>query len=287
MKSDRSRESVLLRYTGVVSALLAAGGLKAQPDTVLTVVDTTLDKNGERFDIDFDTNGVVDFRITQIIDSTTFDITGVVIQGRGPAANQVLGLDYGYYNYPFRLNIGDTIGPGKPFKGVGVNSRIGYLGLIVDSTTYPNSQFKNGVTDGFLGVRFEGNLDSLVETYYGWIRVDVAADLRSVTVKDFAYVTVPDSMIRAGFGSPIAIEEVPERTIGEFAQRGQFLDYQLPDEQHQPASISFFDLSGKPLREVALSEAAGTVSLRDLPRGVLVAVLRTRFGAISKKVVIY
>ena len=252
MKKDKSREAILLRYSGVVSAILASAGVKAQPDTVLTVVDTTLNMNGQSFDIDLDTNGVVDFRINQIVDSTNFDITGVTIQARGPAANQVLGLDYANYNYPFRLSVGDTIGPGKPFSGVGTGSRIGYLGLIVDGTTYPNSQFVNGVTDGFLGVRFEGNLDSIVETYYGWIRVDVAADLRSVTIRDFAYITVPDSMIRAGFGSPIGIDEV-EIPQPQMAQRGQYLDYELPEGNNVSAELRFFALSGKLVKQIALS----------------------------------
>ena len=286
MKKGRSRESILLRYSGVVSAILAAAGVKAQPDTVLTVVDTTLDMNGQSFDIDLDTNGVVDFRINQIIDSTNFDITGVTIQARGPAANQVLGLDYQNYNYPFKLNVGDTIGPGKPFTGVGVNDRLGYLGLIVDGASYPNSQFVNGVTDGFLGVRFEGNLDSIVETYYGWIRVDVAADLRSITIKDYAYVTVPDSMIRAGFGSPIDLDEqaIPQP---EFSQRGEYLDYRLPEGNTSPATLSFFDLSGRLLEERKLEESEGTIHLSSLPKGVLVAVIRNKGVDASKKIVVY
>ncbi len=286
MKNDSSRESVLLRYSGVVSAILAAGGVQAQADTILTVVDTTLDQNGQSFDIDLDTNGVVDFRINQIVDSTNFDITGVTIQARGPAGNQVLGLDYGNYNYPFRLNVGDTIGPGKPFNGVGANDRLGYLGLIVDGVSYPNSQFTGGVSDGFLGVKFLGNLDSLVENYYGWIRVDVAADLRSVTIKDFAYVTVPDSMIRAGFGSPIGVDE-PGLPVIELAQRGQYLDYSFPDGHRDVASISFFDLSGKLIKEEELSTEVGSYPLEGLPEGVLVAVIRSAGVEASKKVVVY
>lgn len=286
MKKVKSGDSVLLRYSGVVSALLAAAGVKAQPDTVLTVVDTTLDMNGQSFDIDLDTNGVVDFRINQIVDSTNFNITGVTIQARGPAANQVLGIDYGNYNYPFKLDVGDTIGPGKNFKGVGVNDRLGYLGLIVDGSTYPNSQFVNGVTDGFLGVRFEGNLDSLVETYYGWIRVDVAADLRSITIKDYAYITVPDQLIRAGFGSPIGVGEVELPQV-EFAQRGQYLDYKFPEGHRDEAGISFFDLSGRLIEELDLTEVEGSISLSGLPKGVLVAVIRSGAVEASKKIVIY
>jgi hypothetical protein len=286
MKKVRSGDSVLLRYSGIVSALLAAAGVKAQPDTVLTVVDTTLDKNGQSFDIDLDTNGVVDFRINQIVDSTNFNITGVTIQARGPAANQVLGIDYGNYNYPFKLEVGDTIGPGEVFKGVGVNDRLGYLGLIVDGNTYPNSQFVNGITDGFLGVRFEGNLDSLVETYYGWIRVDVAADLRSITIKDYAYITVPDQLIRAGFGSPIGVEEM-KLTQVEFAQRGQYLDYKFPDNHRGEVVFSFFDLSGRLIEKRSKTEAKGTISLSGLPKGVLVAVIQSGAIEASKKIVIY
>ena len=286
MKNKRSKDSFLQRYSGVATAILAAGGANAQSDIILTIVDTTLDQNGQSFEIDLDTNGIIDFRINQIVDSTTFDITGVTIEGRGPATNQVLGLDYANYNYPFKLSVGDTISASKPFKGVGANDRIGYLGLIVDGSSYPNSQFTGGVTDGFLGVRFEGDLDSLVQTYYGWIRVDVAADLRSITIKDFAYANVPDSMIRAGHGSPIEINEVDLPTP-EFSQRGQYLDYTFTDETPGKASLTFFDLSGRKVMEVALDGNTGTYHLEGLPKGVLVAVISKNGSEASKKVVVY
>ena len=292
MKKDKV-ENILLRYSGVATLVLGSQAVQAQV-VWNDIADDTLNTNGAYVDLDIDTNGVVDYRITQFVDSINngTNITGVQIETFGSTGNQVLGLDYANYNYPFRLNVGDTIGVGRPFKGLGKASGtryIGYMAVALDNNTYPNSQFvdrTNGVTDGFLGLKFYSLENDTVRAHYGWIRVDVAADLRSIIIKDFAYEETPDSMITAGKGSPIGLPEV-KKEAPEVVQRGQFLDIQLPEGFRPEAHITIVDMSGRVLKQLEISALSSRVPLQGLPKGILIATVSSNGVDSSKKIVIY
>jgi len=280
-------EKIILKYTGAATAILGANAVQGQ--VVYTdIPDVTLDENGEFYDfnIDLDTAGVIDFRITQLVDSSNYMINGVVIQDIGTASNQVAGLDYGNYNYPFKLNLGDTIGNGQlTFKGLGQNN-LGYLAFEVLDTTYPNSNFIGGVTDGFLGLRFRGDFNDTIRTYYGWIRLDVAADLRSVTIKDFAYQSQFDSLITAGEGAQIGLGENP-KPQAEINQQGLDLWVRLPETYRSGGLLEIHNLSGQLIFEEKFTGREHHLPLNNLPKGVLVATLRVEEEEVSKKIVTY
>lgn len=61
-----------------------------------------------------------------------------------------------------------------------------------------------GTTDKYIGVRITKN--SML--YYGWIRVDIASDELSCTIKDFAYETTPNKAIKAGEQNSVDNREV-------------------------------------------------------------------------------
>ncbi len=285
-------EKTILRYSGVATALL--GAQLANGQVIWTdISDTTVQKNGGFYDlnIDQDTSGIVDFRIVQVIDSlsSAFSVTGVLVKAQGNAGNQVLGANYGNYNYAFRLNVGDSIGNGRPFNGVNTSRNVGYMAFEGDGSGYPNSQWvdtNNGITDGFLGLRFKADVNDTVRIFYGWARIDVSDSLESFTIKDFAYESTPLKTITAGQGSPIGIEEI-QTEMPSLNQRALVLDVNLPESFKPESEIIFTDLSGKMIRKIESKGHKNSISLEDLPKGVMVATIRTNGFDTSKKVVIY
>ena len=290
MKKDKL-EKLILKYTGVASAVLAGGAANGQ--IIWTdIPDTTVDYNGGFYDIHLNhgTDSIVDFRILQVVDSlsSSFAVTGVSVQTVGTAGNQVLGLDYGNYNYAFRLGLGDTIDNGEIFKGVHGTRKIGYMGFEGAGNGYPNSQWvdtANGITDGYLGVRFRADVNDTIRTFYGWIRLDVAKDLRSFTIKDFAYNSIPDSGLTAGQRF-ISVEEF-EVESPELTQRGLYLDISLPENYTPISKLRLLDLSGKLIREQELTGYRDSFELENLPKGVIIAVVESNGVETSKKVVVY
>lgn len=291
MKNDKLEKSIL-KYTGAATAIL--GSTAANGQIIWTdIQDTTINTNGGIYslNIDQDTSGIIDFRIVQVIDSlsSAFSVTGVLVQANQNAGNAVMGVNYGNYNYAFRLGVGDTINNDQMFKGVNNARNVGYMAFEAAGNGYPNSQWVdtiNGITDGFLGLRFRANVNDTLRTFYGWVRIDVSDSIESFTVKDFAYNSVPDQYITAGQGSPIGIDEL-NLEKPDLAQRGLYLDVNLPESFKPEATIRYTDLSGQLIKEEELSGHKNTLELQDLPKGILIASISTNGISTSKKVVIY
>lgn len=285
-------EKIVARYSGMAAAVLGAQGLQAQQDSTIytDINDTTLSTNGAFYDfnINNDTSGIMDYRITQLIDSTNNNITGIVIEAMGNAGNQVMGIESGNYNYPFKLNAVDTIGPGKVFQGINPNRNVGYLAFEINGITYPNSQFTdtNGTTDGFLGLRFNAVENDTLRTFYGWIRLDVGQGLRSVTIKDFAYNAKFGNLIEAAGGSNFSIVDFTQE-FPKMVQRGQYLDITIPGSFKPSATIKMIGLNGSLVKEIAIKERKTTLPLEGLPKGVMIAIIESNGIEASQKVVVY
>jgi hypothetical protein len=256
------------RYLGVATGILALQQAQGQVRYV-DIPDTTLSTNNAIYslNIDQDTNGVIDFRFIQYVDTTEYAISGSFIQTRGAGINRVLGLDYANYNYPFKLNLGDTIGPARSFKGAGGPWQWGQLAMQVGNTTYPNDQFSGGATDAFIGLSFKADRNDTIRTFYGWVRVDVAPDHKSITIKDFAWQEQWDEAIAAGEGSSIGLTE---RTVEglELQQRGGFLWITNPKKE---ARLSFYDLQGRIIETQRFERGARKIALSHLKGGIYVA----------------
>lgn len=291
MKKDKL-EKALINYSGVATALLGAGAAHGQV-VITDIPDTTLSTNGSVYnfniDSDVDTSNYIDFRIRLFVDSGLYRFTGVTIETNNVAGNQVLGMDYANYNYPFKLGFNDTIGPNGPWKGLGAanvsGKLLGYMALSINDTTYPNSQFVGGVTDGFLGLKFQGDRNDTIRTYYGWIRLDVASDLKSVTIKEYAYNEDYGSALYAG-NLWVGAEELAARQP-ELVQRGKYLDVTFPDELQSSATLQFFDLGGKLIREEEITATQSRIELENLPKGMVIAAVNNGQVSASKKVVVY
>lgn len=284
-------DKIFLRYSGAAAALLGANAVNGQV-IWQDINDVVLNTNGAYYDLNLtnDTinDTVIDFRITQYIDTTNAHITSVKIEAEGTATNEVMGFAYGNYNYPFRLNVGDSITAGKSFKGVGNNG--GYLAFIDgQGTLYPNSQFvdtANGITNGFIGLRFQADLNDTIRTFYGWVVLDISDDLKTTTIKEFAYQAIPDVGLRAGDGSPLSLEE-PKVDYPNIAQRGLNLDVTLPGDFRPKAEIEFVDLSGRVFATRKMHSREETFSLADLPKGIHIAIVRSNGKEASRKIVVY
>ena len=269
MKEKNKEES--LKYLGAIGGLLAAYGADAQI-TYVDVADTTLNTNNAqwRLNIDEDTLGVIDYRFIQYVDTSVFNVSGNFIQALGSSGNSVLGLDYGNYAYPFNLSPGDTIGPGKSFKGAGGSSAVGQLALEVNGSGQPNDKF-TGAVDGLIGLRFRATVNDTLRTFYGWIRVDVGADFKSITIKDYAYNTQEGASITAGEGSSwIGTEELE---VDRFAlrQMGDQLYFENPNPE---VELEIISTSGQLIHEAQFEEGPHRFDLSQLPKGIYIARLR-------------
>ncbi|MEA3496034.1 MAG: T9SS type A sorting domain-containing protein [Bacteroidota bacterium] len=154
------------------------------PDT--TIYDTNY------VDIDIDLNGYSDFSIYKGYgmdddSNRTVEMVGLIRD----KYCEVLGSTAGSYFYPLAMNMNDFIDPNSP------NWKINDFGTMNFQASYGGYGNWQGVQNKFLGIRVE-DIDS--SEYYGWVRLDVSANAKSFTLKDYAFNSSPDSGIKAGEG---------------------------------------------------------------------------------------
>lgn len=276
-------QKLVFRYGSLATALIGVDQVRGQV-VYSDINDTTLATNDALYElnVDGDTAGVVDFRIIQYVDTTQNNVSGSFIQSRPGEASQVLGLNYGNYHYPFKLDIRDEIAADTNYKGTGGPSDLGQLALTINDTTYPHHQFNGGVQDGYIGLRFTISENDTDRTHYGWLRVDVAADLKSITIKDFAYEATPETGILAGEGTPFfTLSEAHAEWPVAFYQAGRTLWVELPEGEQGPYRLRLFDLAGRSLATYSVEGEKWSQKLTGLPRGILVARLEGPQGRVK------
>lgn len=282
MKDKKQNES--LKYLSAIGGILAASGVSGQIKYV-DIADTTLNTNNAYWDLDMDEDslGVVDYRFIQYVDTSIFNVSGSFLQARGVAGNSILGLDYGNYAYPFNLSPGDSIGPGKAFKGSGGSFSVGQLALEISGSGHSNDKF-NGAVNGLIGVRFRTEIEDTMRTFFGWIRVDLAADYKSITIKDYAYQEQYDQGITAGEGAPwIGLPDFEEK---RFMLRQVDLQLYLENPSAE-ATLHLYSMGGALVKTEVLEKGNHYIGLQDLQPGIYIARLDDGEFSEEIKVLVY
>ena len=266
--NEKKKSAESLKYIGALSGVLASPLLQGQIQYV-DIADTTLNTNNAYYDlnIDSDSLGLIDYRFIQYVDTSIFNVSGSFIQARGNAANSVLGLDYANYAYPFNLSPGDSIGPNQVYKGSGGTNALGQLALEVNDTGHANDQFV-GALNGLIGLRFRVEVDDTLRNFYGWARIDVAADYKSITIKDFAYNSQYGEGLTAGEGSTwIGVEE---ETLSPFTlqQLADHLHFSIEDSE---AELNILGLDGKLVYQARFEQGTHRLALNLLDKGMYIA----------------
>lgn len=277
MKKDLQKK--LNAYAAAAGTLAVAGAANAQivytdinPDTVI--------HDSLFYNLDMDNNGQPELRfetITYQLSSGSVQIAGLSILGN--ASNAVLGSLYSSsYPVPFSMNNGDSISnTSTPWQDQTMNNGVQYLGGVYGSYSIGNWL---GVNDKYLGVRFKIGAN----THYGWVRLSVSAGADTITIKDYAYQTLPGVGITAGqqVGMP---KYSDNQNISIFASQNTVV---IRNTEHDKGGIvRIVNTLGETISETAITEENMRISLEGKASGIyFVEVLRNdeRF---TKKVYIH
>jgi hypothetical protein len=206
LSSDR--RSRLGRYCAAGAAAIAGTVTTSDASIVFinfndqTFADTAPDNGSSTFftsgnagNFDFNTDGVIDFRLRQRISlsSGNYSLAGFAAPTSGTI--DVVGVSSGGVVYPSRLAANTLIGPGGNFHTLAAG-QTGFLASL-SSGTFPNSAWysQNGAS-GFVGVRFTiGG-----QAHFGWVSLTVngASTGYTITLHGIAYETDANTAIAAG-----------------------------------------------------------------------------------------
>ncbi len=253
-KNDFSKK--LAKY-GALS-LAIAGVADASGQIVYTDLDPDVTQaTGGVFPFDLNNDGTDDFSLD------IFDAAGgagaVIFTGINGSlnSNSVVGNAAGPYFYPSNLSSGAII-DSNATAGSSVRGDLNFYGC-----AYTNSQFCGGVTDGFIGLVFKLNGD----THYGWVRLDLSTDASSMTIKDFAYESTPDTAISAGDGA-LGVADNTFKGFDYFVDSNNMLTLKASSAMQ---NVQLYSLLGQEVITQQLSSNNETVNLSKLSTGVYLA----------------
>lgn len=286
MKKNSTLEKNLKKYTALAGSMTAVvGAVNAQvvytdvnPDLVLNSAGTTLGT------VDFNNDGTVDIAFIAATTSWTQTVGGYnaridwdgVQAGFGSSANANngwMGSATSSGQAVAGLSSGVQIGSGGSFFQA--NGTVG-AGLYVSypsstSFNFPTTQGAvSGGSEAFIGVRF----DISGATHYGWIRVEMSADSKSMTIKDYAYESTADTPIMAGSQASMAsVDEL----ASQVTVRNINNNLNIKLEGINNADLTVVGLDGKQYINQVVG-SVDVVSLGDLSTGIYLVNISTEEG---------
>lgn len=296
-------KSKLKHYSALAASVVA---LDASAQVVYTNInDTTLVNSGDYFDIDLNNDGIregriefVDYSVTSssvlratikgaevdslfnasvnainsIISSTTSSTNSTYVVA-GLNLNQ--NINNSLNNWSSGATSTTTSSSSYPLNGVIIGAKA-VINSSSTTSTINVGQFP-GSGDKFLGVKF--TIGTAV--HYGWLRLDMSANSDSITIKDFAYETTPNTPILAGSTvSTVGITKQAEKTNFDFfAVNGKI---NINSDLASNSILSIYDLSGKLIQSDMIGSQK-EVSVRGNLEGIYLVEIRNSTGVTRKK----
>lgn len=275
---DKKLRSKLSAYSAMAGAALVATPSAATIIYTDVNPDQTLSSNGQSFNIDLNNDLTNDFTITLNIVTTGWsqgNTTSWVPTITPLNSNAVLNSN----TYPNVLNNGATIGSSGTFNTAN-NQSLGVYRFWTSngrsySTTYGSW---NNQSDKYIGLRLTVGSN----TYYGWVRISVANQYKSVTIKDFAYENANGVAIKAG-GGPVGIKKIDGFNLMISQADGQL---NVSATQLQGATVKLMDMTGKVHMQKTATSSKLTLGTDALAKGIYLVAVRKEEAVETEKVII-
>ena len=232
---------------------------------------------GESYSIDVNRDGTDDFTFN----ADSFKNTGgggswftfYRVKAEALNSNSILGPSGGG-KFVEALNYDDS---------VSVNCNIWWkstLTMAVYSTHFTSSYAPwADVTNKYMGVRIQDGSDTL----YGWVRLDIPAGVKSFTVKDFAFNTIPQKSIKAG---QTLVSDIPgdDKNPLNVYTFGNKLIISTPVQYDY--YIEIIDMSGRIIKKTNTGSSHTIFSINDLSTGFYIVNIQNDMVNFRKKIFI-
>lgn len=278
----------LKQYAALAASAIATD---ASAQIIYTnISDTTLVNNGDFFDISLNNDGIMEVRLTMTKYTSSYPSYNAFIQVN--VANvQPMNLADVNMSFSATTSYSSSLGIAMALNNnQSINNSLntwsntsaylgGYAYINSSATTFTTSigQFL-GAGDKYLGVKFTVGTN----VHYGWVRLDLSSLSDSLTIKDYAYHSTPNTPIAAGdTGLTVGLNNTNKlKAFDFFATEGKIV---FKDKLEKTSVLSIYDLSGKLIERRSLNKEPNEVLLKQQLNGVYVVELRSEDGVRRKK----
>jgi translation initiation factor 6 (eIF-6) len=226
---EKKYEDKIKLFTSLIGSLSVLGAGTADAQTIVTrdIDPDGVASIGSNYDLDIDNNGSVDFSIR--LGTYTYNgqtTTHAYFRGNGYIGDNppTVGSSnaHTFVNgsgsdwYVAKLNVGDTTSFTTEYN----NNPYTRLFQIKNGNLESDYQFPGGTTDAYVGVQFTIG----AEVHFGWVKLDIAGDYSTVTIKEVAFENSPGALMKAGANvsankaSGLAASDIAENQNGSDIQ---------------------------------------------------------------------
>jgi hypothetical protein len=174
------------------------------------------------------------------------------------------------------LDCGVSISQASPF-GTSSGAILGYA-AIIQPINYPFAVGPwLGVNDKYLGFKFTvGN-----NNHFGWVRLSVAANAATITIKEYAFNATPDGAINTCQTSGIENVSVEDKVTIKTTLNDATVNV-TPDLVG--GTINLVSMTGQVVKTVAISDVNTTISFEGIESGIYSVAANFNGGSVNKRV---
>lgn len=263
----------LQSYAALASVMTVPAAASGQ------IIYTDLDPDveitaGTLYEMDLNNDGIVDFRFDVGSNPGVWTKGEVYVSSSQDmnAVDATIG-SLGYY-YPRVLATSDPIDENNSWL-----APIPYATFVIAYASGAAYGNWGGADNGYMGIRFDidGNL------HYGWVRLDVAADGSSMTLKDFAYEATAEMGIAAG-AMPVGVTNLHQPIEAKiFAAPNKLLTIQLGQSLTHPV-LSIYNIVGQKIMQKEIETGTFQEDLSAWATGNYLVNISAKEGTITRKI---
>lgn len=289
MKKTNTLNLKIKRYAALAGGVVASSAASAQVNYTDVSPDVTISTSGTTqyvLDLDGDLTGELAFVVSSGSNPGTFSSVSYTVNFAGAGAafgtsaastNGWMGSGTVPSNVPTSNMIGSTGTFVQAFGTLGA-SQTTYLGAPYGGTYGPYTDGNFLGSEGYIGIRF----DISGATHYGWARVEVASDGKSLTIKDYAYDQTAGAAIPAG-DVGTGIDELNIENLVHFVN-SQTNKVIVKTKNLTNGTINVVGIDGKSISSTKIANNSELVDLNGLAAGIYVINVTSNEGFLSKKV---
>ncbi|MDF2438122.1 MAG: hypothetical protein K0Q95_2498 [Bacteroidota bacterium] len=282
MKTNKTNIQKKLKTYSALAGTFAAAMNSADAQVMYTNVapDDTLNA-GEMFNLDLNNDAIADFKLLQKsgVYASYFSYDAVAVYAlNAPNAIDTAGGNGTAAAFDAGVRIDQTLNWVDSMEAALQTPAVSNgLALYLPAFGQGIGNFV-GVTGKFLPLRF----DVGTARYYGWVRLDVAADARSFTVIDYAYTNYLNAFSITG--DMVGISESALNNKVNIYSYDKAITVELDAAVSPEGTIIISDISGKKISETSISATKMNIPVNEAKTGVYLVTINQTNGSYTKRV---
>jgi hypothetical protein len=276
----------LKTYASIAAAIVAAGTADAQVVYTDITPDHLLNSFPSSFNIDLDGNAVNDYTLQMTQPFSSMHKFTLVPN----TSNSFVASTTAYGSYVAALNQGVSINASANFQSFGfLRYMAKFTSFYTGGSTYmyTKGNWTGSHTDKYIGLRFKIGSN----THYGWVRLDASIGIPyapgnwSVTIKDFAYESTPNTGILAGdMGGTTNLNE--RFASAKIYAANKQINLSFNEADYSNTQISVYNNLGQLVHQQEAANQKESIDMSAYPMGMYIVKLQTAGGLISKKLIL-